>query len=89
MHVLSRQRVRHGAGGVSYDSVMEETGTETASMVQRAKDIHLTIHEGAKAFMRFQVPTPSLSPPALLALPRRHSPQPELVASRRACHPRK
>lgn len=35
--------------------MLEESGTETASMVQRAKDIHLTILEGAKAFMRCQV----------------------------------
>lgn len=42
-------------GGVNYDTLLEESSLETEAVVQRAKDIHITIQEGARTFLRHQV----------------------------------
>lgn len=42
-------------GGVNYDTLLEESSLETEAVVQRAKDIHITIQEGARTFLRHQI----------------------------------
>mmetsp|Transcript_48400 Transcript_48400/g.92603 ORF Transcript_48400/g.92603 Transcript_48400/m.92603 type:complete len:851 (-) Transcript_48400:670-3222(-) len=54
-NMVMKKSASYMKGGVNYDTLLEESSAETAQVVQRARDIHVTIQEGARTFLRYQI----------------------------------